>query len=48
MDNFDITSYEDVMEEVIKYMDYLPDDDTVRRNMLFGFITMAFNGRGGG
>lgn len=48
MDNFDVTNYEKMQEEVIKYMDYLPEDENLRRSTLWSFIWMAFSGRGGG
>ena len=48
MEQFDITNYEQMMNEVIKYMDYLPDDEEDRKKVLWNFIWMAFSGRGGG
>lgn len=38
---FDITNFDQGPREIIKYMDYLPDDDEVRLNFLMGFMNKA-------
>ena len=47
-EKFDVTDYEKMRQEVIQYMDYLPEDGALRKNTLWNFIWMAFSGRGGG
>lgn len=48
MENFDVTNYENMQKEVIQYMDYLPEDEELRKQTLWNYIWMAFSGRGGG
>ena len=43
----DITKYPEGPQEVIKYMNYLPDDDALRMNILMGFIELACTEMGG-
>lgn len=35
----DITKFEEGPKEIIKYMDYMPDDDTKRMELLMSFMT---------
>ena len=36
--NFDITKYPEALEEIIKYLGFLPDDDQVRKEFILGFV----------
>jgi hypothetical protein len=36
--NVDITKYPEALEEIIKYLDFLPDDDQVRKDFIMGFV----------
>lgn len=36
--DIDITKFDEGPQEIIKYMDYLPDDDEVRMNFLIAFL----------
>lgn len=37
----DITDFDQGPKEIIKYMDYLPDDDAKRLELLFAFVNKA-------
>ena len=43
----DITKYPEGPKEVIKYMDYLPEDNQLRMQILMGFVTLACTEMGG-
>ncbi len=38
---FDITDFDTAPKEIIRYMDYLPEDDELRLQMLFAFVNKA-------
>ena len=37
----DITSFDEGPKEIIKYMDYLPEDDEARMTLLMAFVSKA-------
>lgn len=41
MSDVDITKYPEGIMEIIKHMDYLPDDDEARINFVMGFVLTA-------
>ncbi len=41
--NIDMTNYEEASKEIIKYMDYLPDDENARMSFLNMYVAFLIN-----